>query len=86
MSALDFLSSGSSFQINDSIEESSMEFVEKWMNSDYMTQTEQIKSGGPLKEFVNEEINSAKLEGFNSKPQTGLNSMTNMSIQNENPP
>ena len=35
MSAFD-LSSGSSFQINDSIEESSMEFVEKRLNSDYM--------------------------------------------------
>lgn len=56
------------------------------MNNDYMTQTEQIKNNGPLNEFVNEEINSANFDGFNSKPQTGLNSMTNMSIQNENPP
>ena len=51
-----------------------------------MTQTEQIKNNGPLNEFVNEEINSANFDGFNSKPQTGINSMTNMSIQNENPP
>ena len=67
MSACDFLSSGSSFQINDSMEESSMEFVEKRMNSDYMTQTEQMKSA-PMNAFVNEELNSANFDGVITKP------------------
>ena len=52
MSAFD-LSSGSSFQINDSIEESSMEFVEKRLNSDYMMQTESRKVT-PIAAFVDE--------------------------------
>lgn len=69
MSAFD-LSSGSSFQINDSLEESSMEFVEKRLNSDYMTQTEQRKVT-PIAAFVDEQINS---QGGITKPPTDINS------------
>ena len=44
-----------------------MEFVEKRMNSDYMTQTEQMKSA-PMNAFVNEELNSANFDGVITKP------------------
>ena len=76
MSAFD-LSSGSSFAINDSIEESeaSMEFVEKRLNS--MTHIEQ-PTKAIMNSFVNEQLDSALISPLNSAERDFINTKTPM--------